>query len=141
MNITAASTAAPHTAISRPRAFGRSLARRLIVVAAMALSASLMTAALPTSASALDIGGLIGVAMALQSGGHGHYSSHRGRSHVASRHERRSSGSRSHDEDNDAKEVDASAQSGTKVAGRQTTVQASAPDRMAADAPSFNPSR
>lgn len=68
--------------------------RQVLGAAAVVLSASMTLAFTPTKASAFDIGGLIGTAMALQMGHyHSGYSGGRSRTHVASRD------SSSHDSD------------------------------------------
>lgn len=120
---------------------------------AATLLAAVAAAATPTTASAFDLQGLIGTAMALQYGayhGGGGYVRHHAKSHVASR----SDGDTDTDSvsaEKDALDVDATATGGAKVVAHrapgpsQSTEQASVPDlgadKMAADAPAFNPSR
>jgi hypothetical protein len=143
------------------------IGRRTAGVAATAMLASLLSALTPTGASAFDIGGLIGTAMALQMGGHYRTPSyHHSREHVASRHDRSDHDNNTVDNaavERDARDVEAptkvgSSQGGTEK-GRQSApvphgiiAQASerdaaagqAPassDRTGGDAPAFTPSR
>jgi hypothetical protein len=123
------------------------IGRRFAGVAAAALFGSAVLASVPTPASAFDIGGLVGTAIALQMGGHHGGYSHHGRTHVASRRDHESTRGNSTGEEKDARDVDVTPQSGTKVSQRgpsgpvQNTEQASVPDatanKMAADEPAF----
>ena len=140
----------------------RGSGRLLSGAAATALVATVALTSVPTSASAFNIGGLIGTAIALQYGG-GHFGgrsySHHARSHEHVRHEREYAGkSRDHDsagEEKDAREVDtvdSDKGSDNKASPRHqpsgpttSTLQASESDaragKVASDAPSFTPSR
>jgi hypothetical protein len=138
------------------------IGRRKAGVAATAVLASLLSTLAPAGASAFDIGGLIGTAMALQMGHYRAPSYHHSRDHVASRHDR------STDDDNaaverDARDVEAPAKVGSSQGGAEKshqpapaphgiTAQASerdaaavqavaSSDRTGGDAPAFTPSR
>jgi hypothetical protein len=105
--------------------------RRWVMVMGVSLLASTAVAFIPTAASAFDIQGLIGTAIALQMGAyhdspyHGspyHGSPYQARGHVASRHDSDSSGNNSSVE-RDARDVDVSDHTGksdTKFSGRQS---------------------
>jgi hypothetical protein len=134
--------------------------RRLLGVTIAALSASTILMLTPTRASAFDLEGLIGTAMAMQMqmGAYGNYgfaNSHR-QGHVASRHERDSSSGNGGGE-RDARD-DGGMDRPSKVAARQqsygpsgSTRQASerdaaagqmaASDRATDDEPAYRPSR
>jgi hypothetical protein len=138
-----------------------SIRRRLSVTAA-AIAASTILAFTPTKASAFDIGGIIGTAMAMQQMGafgyHGAPYSH-SRGHVASRHDNESDSSSS--AGNGGGERDARENGGmdrpSKVATRQSygssgstrqasehdasAGQSSVGDRVADDEPAYRPSR
>jgi hypothetical protein len=133
------------------------------------IAASLIAFA-PTQASAFDIGGLIGTAMAIQMGGghyRGGYSSGEHRTHVASHHESDSSDRGKSDVERDARDPEAATPASTgksdnhvlaaraqKIQGPSSsnggTAQASENDagsqvasaaKSFDDAPAFNPSR
>jgi hypothetical protein len=116
--------------------------RRWWVVAGMALFASNVVAFTPTAASAFDIQGLIGTAIALQLGTYHGSPYHRARGHVASRRDSDSDGNNSSVE-RDARDVDVSDRTGrsdTKYSGHQSprsaeiTSQASERDAAANEA-------
>jgi hypothetical protein len=137
------------------------IGRRLTGLAVTALFASTLTMMAAKPASAFDIGGLIGTAMALQMGGHYGSSHHHSREQVASRHERASTSRGSGGDERDARDADAPAPTAkpeSKIAARQqsfgpdgNTTQASERDASAApvvtagmkseDTPPFSPSR
>jgi hypothetical protein len=135
--------------------------RRLLGVAAVALSASTIFAFTPTQASAFDIQGLIGTAMAIQMqmGAYGHYGAPSGhvRDHVAARHDSSGSSGGNNGAEHDARDTDGMDRP-SKVAARQpsftpsaSTRQASerdaaagqmaASDRSTDDEPAYRPSR
>ncbi len=143
--------------------------RQVLGTAAAAMSAAIMVALTPTTASAFDIGGLIGAAIAANVGHyHGGYAGG-GHSHtrVASRHDDHDSSRDSSNVERDARDPDPATppppgKSDNRVAVRQQKIQgpssssggtAQASERDAAtaqvasagksfdDAPSFNPSR
>lgn len=127
-------------------------------MAVAAIGASTTLVLTPTKASAFDLGGIVGTAMALQQMGafglHGAPYGH-SRSHVSSHHDSDSSAGNGGSE-RDAQDFSAMERS-SKVATRQSfgpsgsTRQASerdasagqtaAPDRLADDAPAYRPSR
>jgi hypothetical protein len=135
--------------------------RRLAGIAVVAIGASAVLALTPTKASAFDLGGIVGTAMALQQMGafgfHGVPYGH-SRSRVSSQHDSDSSAGNgaNGDGERDAKDS-ATMERSSKVATRQSfgssgsTRQASerdasagqtaAPDRLADDAPAYRPSR
>ena len=127
------------------------IGRRLVGVCAATLCAAAVLTLVPTGASAFNIEGLIGGALAARYGGyhHGRSAGHHARSHESSRHEHESAG-----KEKDATEVDATEEGGktdSKVSLRRApsgikgnTLQASTSggsDRAAADEPAFAPSR
>jgi hypothetical protein len=137
--------------------------QRLFGVAIAALSASTILTLTPTKASAFDLEGLIGTAMAMQMqmGAYGNFGAPNGHAqgHVASRHERSggSSGGGNGGGERDARD-DGGAERPSKVAARQqsygpsgSTRQASerdaaagqmaASDRSTDDEPAYRPSR
>src|ERR1700761_3631990 len=83
--------------------------RHIVGTTAIALSAAMTLAFTPTKASAFDVGGLIGTAMALQMGHYHGGNSGGGRSHahVASRHDNDSGDDHSNDHRNSGVERDA----------------------------------
>jgi hypothetical protein len=96
--------------------------RRWRMVAGVALFASTAVSFTPTAASAFDIQGVIGTAIALQIGAYHGSPYHQARGHVASRHGSDSSGNNSSVE-RDARDVDVSDHTGksdTKFSGRQS---------------------
>jgi len=135
------------------------IGRRVAGIAASAVSACAIVIFAPTAASAFDVGGLIGTAIALQMGGY-HGSAHRySARHAAVPREHSSS---KHDNgdapavERDARDVEVSVQSGksdgkqkhASVAAPAATMTAQASERDAAasstapdDAPAFQPSR
>jgi hypothetical protein len=136
--------------------------RRIVSVAATMLFASTVLTFAPTAASAFDIGGLVGGAMALQLGGYHGSSYHHARVHVASRRDQESTTKdNSAAIEKDARQVAAPSQVGksdSKVAvhqqpsgSAQSTLQASEgqPGTVAVassagsldDAPTFSPVR
>jgi hypothetical protein len=135
--------------------------KRLMGGAVGMLCASAMVTLAPTRASAFDIGGLIGAAIAMQSGAYHHGgSAHYSKGHVASRHDSDSTGRDSKGGEKDARDVDAvnlAGKSDAKLAHNQSydpshgTVQASERDAAADeavaagksynDAPTFRPTR
>jgi hypothetical protein len=135
---------------------GMGVGQRFGAAASAAVLASAMVAFTPTAASAFDIEGLIGTAIALGALQGGPY--HHARSHVVSRHDRDSDGGSSGLE-RDAREVDTSAlKAESKIAVRRQaythsgiTTQASERDAAAAepaasgrgydDTPAYRPSR
>lgn len=143
----------------------RNVTSRRLIAAAMATAASAVLALAPTKASAFDIGGLIGTAMALQMGHyHGGYSS--GGHRVTSHHDSNSSDSGSKVE-RDARDPDPMTPPPPGKSDSRVTVRAQktqgpsslsggiaqaserdgAADQVASagkafsDAPAFNPSR
>jgi hypothetical protein len=133
----------------------------LTSVAVAAIGASTVLALTPTKASAFDLGGIVGTAMALQQMGslgfhgapYGHF-----RSHVSSHHDSDSSSGNGGNGGGERDAQDSSTmERPSKVATRQSfgasgsTRQASerdasagqtaAPDRLADDAPAYRPSR
>jgi hypothetical protein len=100
--------------------------RRWGMVVFMTLFASTAAAFTPTAASAFDIQGLVGAAIALQMGAHHGSPYHQARGHVASRHDSDSSGNNSSVE-RDARDVDVpdhTGKSDTKFSGRQSPASA-----------------
>jgi hypothetical protein len=100
--------------------------RRWGMVMGMSLLASTAVAFTPTAASAFDIQGLIGTAIALQMGAYHGSPYHQARGHVASRHDSDPSGNNSSVE-RDARDVDVSDHTGksdTKFSGRQSPASA-----------------
>jgi hypothetical protein len=99
---------------------------RLGMVVSAAMLAQMIVAFTPTAASAFDIRGLIGTAIALQMGAYHASPYHRARGHVASRHDNDSEGNNSSVE-RDARELDVSDHTGkpdTKFSGRLSTPSA-----------------
>ena len=100
--------------------------RRWGTVMGMSLLASTAVAFTPTEASAFDIQGLIGTAIALQMGAYHGSPYHQARGHVASRHDSYSSGNNSSVE-RDARDVDVSdltGKSDIRFSGRQSPASA-----------------
>jgi hypothetical protein len=100
--------------------------RRWGMVLGMSLIASTSMSLTPTAASAFDIQGLIGTAIALQMGAYHGSPYHQARGHVASRHDSDSSGNNSSVE-RDARDVEVSDHTGkpdTKFSGRQPPISA-----------------
>jgi hypothetical protein len=96
--------------------------RRSGMVVGMALFASTAVAFTPTAASAFDIQGLIGTAIALQMGAYHGSPYHSARGHVASRHDGDSDGNNSSVE-RDARDVEVSDHTGrsdTKFSAHQS---------------------
>jgi len=136
---------------------GAAVTRRISSIAAMAMGASTVLALTPTRATAFDLGGLVGTAMAIQMGAYGYRgvpSGHRG--HVASHHDsdgNKNSGGGGERDARDAVTTDAP----SKVATRQSfgstgnirqaserdasAGQSAASDRAGDDAPAYRPSR
>ena len=133
--------------------------RRVRLVVSAALFAQITVAFTPTAASAFDIRGLIGTAIALQMGAYHGSPYHWARGHVASRHGSDSEVNNSSVE-RDARELDVSDHTGksdTKISGRlstpsaEFTSQASERDAAAdeaalsgrpySDEPLYNPAR
>lgn len=134
---------------------GMGIGRRFGAAAGAAMLASSIVAFTPTAASAFDIEGLIGTAIALGALQGGPY--HHARGHVVSRHDRDSDGGSSGVE-RDARDVDTTpSRSEAKVAHHQAyahsaiTTQASERDAAAGqpaasgrgsdDVPAYRPSR
>ncbi len=137
-----------------------SIAKGLSGVAATALLATVTLTSVPTTASAFNIGGLIGTAMALQYGGHyGRSYSHHARRESSRHHHEYAGRGRDHEssgQEKDATEVDATDPGNSvpdsKVSTHRqpsgpvqnNTLQASESDaraRVVSDEPTFAPSR
>ena len=133
--------------------------RRVSMVVSAALFAQITVAFTPTAASAFDIRGLIGTAIALQMGAYHGAPYHQARGHVASRHDSDSNGNNSSAE-RDATGADVSDHPGnsdTKFSAHQSPASAEitplASERDAAanetalsgrpygDEPAYRPSR
>lgn len=129
--------------------------RRWGMAIGTALLAATAVAFTPTSASAFDIQGLIGTAMALQMGAYHGSPYHQARGQVPSRHDRGTNGNNSGVE-RDARDVDVSNHTGkseTKVTVNQSAATSQASERDASadqaapssrrynDEPVYSPSR
>jgi hypothetical protein len=150
-------------AVKKPNQGGVSkvgLGKRLMGGVVVTLCASSMATLTPTKASAFDVGGLIGAAIAMHYGAYHHGGGvHYSKGHVASRHDSDSTGRDTNGGEKDARDVDAvnlAGKSDAKMAHNQSygpshgTLQASerdaAADEAAAgksynDAPTFRPTR
>jgi hypothetical protein len=133
--------------LENSRGWGLALGTALLTATAVAFT--------PTSASAFDIQGLVGTAIALQMGGYHGSPYHQARGHVASRHDSDSDSNNSGVE-RDARDVDVSSHTGkseTKVTVNQSAGTSQASERDASadqpapsnrrynDEPVYSPSR